>query len=280
MLASSDSDSCLDANATLFVEGEAAGDIHELVSGVVRLSRTSPDDRREILGFVFPGELFSSSGFGLAEPQTAICTADALTPVRVRAHPWSRLDDLLAERPDFLGRMLAAVRRDLFYAERQRLLLGRMSALERVVWFLLLMARLENTGDDVPLYLPMSWEDVADHLGITTGAVYRVFFQLHRYRLARLEEASTIRITDWHSMRLLARNVRLQKGWWSRLLAEALSDLDEPERRIFLDDMVRRGSHALQARARTGDIPADRLRQVQIRAIANLRQRATNHPED
>jgi CRP/FNR family transcriptional regulator, anaerobic regulatory protein len=275
MLGLPDRESRLDAKAALFTEGDAAGDIHELVSGVVRLSRMLPDDRREVLGFLFPGELFSSSGFGLPQPDAAICTADAVTSIRVTAHPWSRLDDVLAERDDFARKMLAAIRRNRFRDQQQMLLLGRMSALERVVWFLLVMARLENTEDDVPLYLPMPWDDVADYLGITTEAVSHVFFQLRKHGLIKFEDGSTIRVMSWRSMRLLARGAWQQKGWWSRQVAEALGDVSEPDGQILVEHVVRCDRRSLQALSQTPNFSADRVRQVQVQAIGKLRQQAT-----
>lgn len=275
----SDRESYLQARAALFVEGNTAGSIYELMSGVVRLSRMSPHGRREIMGFVFPGELFSSSGFGLTEPKAATCTADAVTSIRVTAHPWNTLDDLLVERPDFVRKMLATVRRGMFHAQQQMLLLGRMSALERVGWFLLMMAQLQNTERDAPLYLPMPWNDIADYLGITTEAVSRVFFQLRRSRLVELEDASTVRIVNWRSMRLLAWGTRQHRDWWSRQLAEALCDLSDQERRIFLERTAQRDRQSLRALSQAHDISADRMRQIQVQTIGKLQQRAATHLE-
>lgn len=199
--------SCLEARAALFAEGDPTGDVYELVAGVVRLSKVLPDGRRQIVGFAFPGEIFTSSGFALSKQNVATCTADAVTPVRVVVYPQKGLHDLLLAQPDFVHSMFDALRHSLLHAQQQMVLLGRMSAVERLVWFLLMMAEKQNVEHNVPLHLPMPRYDIADYLGITHETVSRVLSRLRKNQLIEIQEGSMIRIRDWAVMRRMVEGL-------------------------------------------------------------------------
>lgn len=200
-------EACLEAHTTLFAEGDVTGYVYELITGVVRLSKMLPDGRRQIVGFTFPGEIFTSSGFALNAQNIATCTAETVTPIRVVAYPQKRLSGQLVEQPDFVRGILDSLRHSLLQAHQQMVLLGRMSAVERLVWFLLMMAEKQNGDDNVPLHLPMSRHDIADYLGITHETVSREFSQLRKKHLIELQKGSMIRIMNRATMR------RMMDGW-------------------------------------------------------------------
>lgn len=192
------------ADAWLFVEGRSTDKIYELLSGVVRLSKTLSDGRRQIVDFVFPGEIFGSSGFTSGSGGTAFCSADAVTSVQVAIYWQNNVDQLLCEMPDFACALVAASSRNLFRAQQQMLLLGRMSAAERLAWFLIMMAQQQNVTGDALLYLPMGRIDIADYLGLTVETVSRTFTQFRQMRLIESEGAAAIRIIKWRRIRGLA----------------------------------------------------------------------------
>ncbi len=45
-------------NAEIYAEGETAGYVYKVISGVVRVSKLLPDGRRQISAFHMPGEMF------------------------------------------------------------------------------------------------------------------------------------------------------------------------------------------------------------------------------
>jgi len=194
----------LAAGAALFREGDGAESIYALVSGVVRLSKALPDDRRQIVGFVFPRQIFTSSGFALAREGLATCTADAVTLCQMTVYQRNELDRLLEERPNVARSMLAASSRCLYLAQQQMLLLGRMSAIERVSWFLLMMARQQNVEGDASLHLPMNRLDIADYLGLAIETVSRTLCRLRDNRFIEVPSAAEIRIRDWAGIRRVA----------------------------------------------------------------------------
>ncbi len=186
----------LEAGASLFIEGETVDKIYDLVSGIVRLSKMLPDGRRQILGFLFPGEIFTPSGFAISHGGCATCSADAVTAVEVVTHRHSNFDGLLASRPELTRSLLATAAKSLFMAQQQMLLLGRMSATERLVWFLLRMAEQQDVEAGEPIRLPMSRVDIADYLGLTMETVSRVFRRLRERNIIALKGATQIRIVD------------------------------------------------------------------------------------
>lgn len=85
-----------------------------ILEGRVRLARTAPDGREQVLAIVGPGELFNVVPLVDAGPAPA--TARAMAPTRCLHLPASALSDLLREHPDLallLLRDLASQVRDL-----------------------------------------------------------------------------------------------------------------------------------------------------------------------
>ncbi len=85
-----------------------------ILEGRVRLARTAPDGREQVLAIAGPGELFNVVPLVDAGPAPA--TARAMAPTRCLHLPASALIDLLGQHPDlalFLLRDLAAQVRDL-----------------------------------------------------------------------------------------------------------------------------------------------------------------------
>jgi CRP-like cAMP-binding protein len=174
---------------TLFFEGDPAVFFHEVVAGTMRCCRLVPDGRRTILRFAGPGSFLGIGCVGVYG-----YTAEAVTEVVVRGH---RLSGLEAEMADagLRARVLAALREELAATRSQMLLLGRMSAAERLAAFLVGYATREPQADGC-IELPMTRSDVADHLGLTVETVSRKLHELDDLGLIRIETPSRIRILE------------------------------------------------------------------------------------
>ncbi len=72
-------------NAEIYAEGETAGYVYKVISGVVRVSKLLPDGRRQISAFHMPGEMF---GFEADELHHA--SAEAVVPTKVVAYQMGR----------------------------------------------------------------------------------------------------------------------------------------------------------------------------------------------
>lgn len=163
-----------DRGATLFSEGEKASHVYRVVTGAVRLSRTTADGRRQIIGFRLPGE---SVGFewGAAYGLSAEA-ADPVQAVRSSVPAGERM----------AASLISALRRQLEAAQDHIVLLGRQTAHEKVASFLVDFARRSSAGDGQAFDLHVSREDIADYLGLTFETVSRVMSDLKRRRLIEL----------------------------------------------------------------------------------------------
>jgi len=95
---------------------------------------------------------------------------------------------------------------ELAAAQDQMVLLGRKSARERVVSFILMLSnsatRHGRPGDPVPL--AMSRSDIADYLGLTTETVSRTFTSLKKQGLIELLDEKRIRLSKMSVLREIA----------------------------------------------------------------------------
>ena len=96
--------------------------------------------------------------------------------------PRRKLESLLDELPHLEKRLLGVASNELVQAQDQMVLLGRKTAREKVVSFLLSLSRrqAETGGAPSPVAVPMSRADIADYLGLTTETVSRTFSSLKR----------------------------------------------------------------------------------------------------
>ena len=118
-------------NMEIYAEGEPAGNVYKVISGVVRISKLLPDGRRQISAFHTAGDMF---GFEADDLHNA--SAEAVTPVKVIAYKWQSLLDSTRSASvvrDLLNLTMVGLRQ----TQEHLLLLGRKNALERVAAFLL-----------------------------------------------------------------------------------------------------------------------------------------------
>ena len=174
---------------TLFFEGDPAVHFYEITGGTVRCCRIVADGRRTILRFAGFG-----SFLGIGSVERHGYTAEAVTDVTVYRQRLSGLEAAMAGA-GLRARVLAALREELAATRGQLMLLGRMSAAERLAAFLVGYAA-RGPGADGCIELPMTRSDVADHLGLTVETVSRKLHELDDLGLIRIETPSRIRILE------------------------------------------------------------------------------------
>jgi CRP/FNR family nitrogen fixation transcriptional regulator len=183
-------------NGEIFAEGEAAGYVYKVVSGVVRISKLLPDGRRQISAFHLPGDMF---GFEIGELHH--CSAEAVVPTKVGAFKWQGL--LGAGTSTSLVReLLTRTMIGLRHTQDHLLLLGRKNALERLAAFLLEMADRSGSTDVLDLAMPR--HDIADYLGLTLETVSRMFAELKEMGQIKLESARRVHLLDMDKLKAMA----------------------------------------------------------------------------
>ena len=177
----------------VFDEGEAATRFFIPTSGCIRIYKLLGDGRRQIVGFLFPGDFL-----GLAVEGTYAYTAEAVVKSDLCQFSRRDLEDLCRHYPALETRLLGATTNELAIAQEHMVLLGRKNARESLVtMFLMLSRRAQKRGEaGNPVFLPMTRDDLGDYLGLTVETVSRTITQLKSCGVIRLEESKLVRLLD------------------------------------------------------------------------------------
>ena len=172
-------------NVEIFGQGEPAEYLYKVVSGSVRNCKILDDGRRQVTGFHMAGEVF-----GLESDEEHHFSAEAVNDALVLVVKRSASIGLAARDADIARQLWAMTARELQRVQDHMLVLGCMSAKQRVAAFLLQMAPRSSRGDEIEL--PMTRQDIADYLGMTIETVSRTMTQLEKD--AAIDLASSRRI--------------------------------------------------------------------------------------
>lgn len=191
----------LRSQETLFYEGDAADALFNVTLGAIKVYKLLADGRRQITGFLFPGDFV-----GLALYNRYTYSAEAVTSARLCRFRRSELEKLLDEFPALEKRLLQSASNELAAAQDQMLLLGRKTAKERIATFLLSLAdREQRRGEASDIVdLPMSRNDIGDYLGLTVETVSRTFTRLRKTGLIELRGAHHVALLDRDALMELA----------------------------------------------------------------------------
>jgi CRP/FNR family transcriptional regulator len=188
-----------DAGETVVFESDLAASVYSLTSGLLRLSKLLPDGRRQIAGFLFPGDFL-----GITMEEEHAFTAETVAPSTLCRFPRARFDEFVSTHPNLESRLYAVAAHELAAARQQLVLLGRKTATERVASFLLMLAGRCSQRDDEEVLLPMSRADIADYLGLRIETVSRELTGLKTSRIIRLTGRQSLLIIDRGRLRELS----------------------------------------------------------------------------
>ncbi len=191
----------LDTNEMLVEEGEPKLRVYSLTSGMMRIYTSLPDGRRQIAGFLFPGDFL-----GLADDEVYSQSAEAVMPSVLCAFAAKEMERLMERFPKLKERLHQMTRAALRTARDNQLVLGRLAPVEKLASFLLVLSvRAEKRGEDSnPVHLSMNRTDIADYLGLTIETVSRSFTKLKTQGLIQLRDANTVEILSRRSLAVVA----------------------------------------------------------------------------
>lgn len=179
--------SAFGAGEDIYRPGEPASFVYRITEGAVVSYRLYADGRRQVTGFALPGDVLGLEAGG--EHRTH---AQALGPVTARVLRRARLS-ALAAADGVLARALWRASLCAFQrSEDHAMILARQGAVERVAAFLLGYA--ERIGATDVIDLPMSRQDMADHLGLTIHTVSRSLSQLQSEGLISARSSRHVRL--------------------------------------------------------------------------------------
>jgi CRP-like cAMP-binding protein len=173
---------------------DPAKHLYRVVSGVARDCALRADGRRQIVAFLMPRDFF-----GFAARDEREFAVEAVTDGTVVAcYPRQRIE-MLADADPRLGRLLREMAIEAISRSQARLLiLGRMTAAEKVGLFLVEMAD-RTSAPGAAVLLPMSRYDIADYLALSVETVCRT--------LTDLKHRGTITLTGTHRVKIIDRAV-------------------------------------------------------------------------
>lgn len=183
----------LSVGQTIISDEEPVDFFANVISGAVKLTKTLPDGRQQIVGL-----LFAPDFLGRAYSKNNPYTAEAATDVEICTFSNAAFERLVGEYPGLQQRLFKHTLDELDAARDWMLLLGRKTAEEKVASFLYMLAKrsvitgCEHKGalatpGTATVDLPLTRADMADYLGLTIETVSR--------QLTRLKTANVIRLS-------------------------------------------------------------------------------------
>ena len=181
-----------------------------VVSGVVKLIKSLPDGRHQIVTLLFPSDLLGRP-FGADSKYVA----ETATDVELCCFNRQTFERLLQEESGLRQLFLERTLDDIDAGRDWMLLLGRKNAQERVAALILLLLRRQSGPEcatctpapDHQIDLPLSRSEMADYLGLRIETVSR---QLKRLQADGIIEAHgrTITVRDVAALERATENDR------------------------------------------------------------------------
>ena len=185
--------------------GEREPSIILLRNGFAYKSCVLADGRRAILDLLVPGDIIGLDHIVLATPIEEVTAVNrvgyhALEPATVRA--------LMADRRAALS-VFALLAEARWRSDRLAAMIGRLDAQARLAAFLLgIHDRLRRRGliNQLSFNLPLTQEQIADHLGLTLVHVNRTLRRMREEHLVLIDRQVVI-IMDLEGLRRLVRGL-------------------------------------------------------------------------
>lgn len=160
--------------------GDATKRLWVVKSGWLFSATDLPDGRRQIVRIHHPGDVI---GFPDIAFENATTNLTAAEPVTLCPFPKKDLDVIFQQSPLLTALLFTLALRDQVVLIDHIRALGRMSAEEKVAFFLLDLAarlRIVNPGMSDTFRLPLNQSEIGDALGLTNVYVSRTFGMLER----------------------------------------------------------------------------------------------------
>jgi CRP/FNR family transcriptional regulator len=167
-----------------------------VLSGVVKLTKTLSDGRQQIVGLQFAPDFL-----GRPFKAESDLNAEAATDVSLCAFPRASVERMMRASPELERRLYLQALKELDEARDWMVTLGRKTAGEKIASFLLMIARnIEPAaGTDrtaARFDLPLTRADIADFLGLTIETVSRQLTRLRADKVIAIENNRHVIVPD------------------------------------------------------------------------------------
>lgn len=186
----------LERGGQVLTQGVKSTELYTVFSGVLIRFRLMEDGRRQIINFLFPGDLIGLQSM-LDEPMTH--GVEALTTARLCVFPRDRFLGFVGEQPNLGYDIIWLAAKEEAALEEHLVALGQRSAKERIAYLaLFILKRAEGTCMAMPghkVQLSVTQGQVADMLGLSLVHTNRSMQALRREGLVRWS-LNTIEVMD------------------------------------------------------------------------------------
>jgi CRP/FNR family transcriptional regulator len=196
-----------DAGESIFHEDDdSSGSAYTLRKGLIKITKSLPDGRVQIVRVLVAGDLFGFDGFA---GENYNHTATAMTECEVCRLPLDDLEELRANNNEIDRSMMARWIKNLRHTEDMLLELGAKKASEKLASFILNLSQSDNRSDlnkphdDRWIPLNLSRSEIGSLLGLTIETVSRFFSDWKRKGLIK-ESKGMIQIVDAEGLKASA----------------------------------------------------------------------------
>ena len=174
-------------------QGEPADHWFWIVAGSARRSVIRPDGRRQIVDLLLPDDCFGFTNGAEYDDTVEAVVADTYA-VRCSRRDAEAVADA---NPELAREIRQAAFEAMSRLQAQLVIVGRVTAIEKVGGYLLEMSARMSSRSSEGLVLPMSRYEIADYLGLSVETVSR--------SLTHLKERGAIKLLGPRSVRILDR---------------------------------------------------------------------------
>lgn len=195
-----------ESGAALLGEAERIDRYANILSGVVKLTKTLSDGRQQIVGLQFAPDFL-----GRPFRSESTLNAEAATDVTLCSFPKDAIERMMRESPELERRLYRQALNELDDARDWMVTLGRKTASEKIASLLLMIAHHAEPSmvagrNSARFDLPLTRADIADFLGLTIETVSRQLTRLRNEKIISIENNRLIIVLDLRRLKARAGN--------------------------------------------------------------------------
>lgn len=182
----------------VFDAGDEFRSVYAVRSGFFKTALVDSEGREQVTGFFMGGELLGMDGLASGRYQGS---AIALEDSDICSMPYALIETVTRKVPSLQRGLHAAMSREIVRGHGHMMLLGSMSAEERLAAFLIdLSRRLLHRGySGSSFVLRMTRDDIGSYLGLQLETVSRLFSAFQRSGLIEVLQKQ-VSIVDIHGL--------------------------------------------------------------------------------
>ncbi len=181
-------------NMIVFMEGEPGEALFFVISGKVKISKTTEDGREQILHLLQHGDVFAEVVLIDGGPYPA--TAEVIETGQIGMILNRDVENLIRSNPDIAVKLLKILSSRLRMAQRQVRDLALKDTYGRLASMLLMLGKEHgaDSPEGVRIELPLSRQELANLIGTTRETVTRILGDFKKYKCIELERQAIILI--------------------------------------------------------------------------------------